>query len=63
MVEVTLTKLGKDRYGCSLKDFLNRTGDWGGGSDGKGLLEVEWKRTSQNRIIINIPKNSRLLLG
>lgn len=64
MVDVTLTKLkGEGKYACSLKDFLINIGDWKQGKNGKGLLEIEWQRTSQNRIIITLPKKNRLLLG
>jgi hypothetical protein len=71
-MEVTLTRLKTKtvEYGCSMKDFINRIGDWSGKDyakrmkqQGTALLEVKWQRTTDNRIIVWIPKQSKIFIG
>ena len=57
-MKATLTKInGKyDRYACSLKG--NKLKD----SQGRALIQIKWKKTTQGRIMITIPKQVDLFL-
>jgi hypothetical protein len=54
-MEATLTKIS-DGYACRVKGVMPV-------KEGKALIEVDIKPTTQDRIIIRIPKSTKIYLG
>ena len=54
-MNATLTKIG-NQFGCRVKGTMPE-------KSGKALIEVEIKPTTQRRVIIKIPKTTKIYFG
>jgi len=54
-MKATLTKIGKDVYGCRIRGVMPE-------KKGKAFMEVDIQPTTQKRIIVRIPKTTKIYL-